>query len=261
MSALIEVSVESRSELGRRKSNEDRVGVCREGSRWVAILADGAGGHWGGAEASRRAVESIESSLCGGDPNFSPQSLTQAVLAAHDDIQGAHDNAHGIARMHSTIVALWIDCDSATALWSNVGDSRLYRVRAGQAVMLTSDDSVVQRLVDAGLITPEQADAHPQKNQLIAALGIEEPVDPHTVSSPQEVLEGDAFLLCSDGWWSAFDEASLARTLSSSATPSEWLTAMQLRIEEVAEPRQDNFSAIAVWISDVRETTLTMALP
>jgi serine/threonine protein phosphatase PrpC len=261
VSALIEVSVESRSELGRRKSNEDRVGVCREGSRWVAILADGAGGHWGGAEASRRAVESIESSLCGGDPNFNSQSLTQAVLAAHDDIQGAHDNAHGIARMHSTIVALWIDCDSATALWSNVGDSRLYRVRAGQAVMLTSDDSVVQRLVDAGLITPEQADAHPQKNQLIAALGIEEPVDPHTVSSPQEVLEGDAFLLCSDGWWSAFDEASLARTLSSSATPSEWLTAMQLRIEEVAEPRQDNFSAIAVWISDVRETTLTMALP
>ncbi len=260
MSAPIEIAVASCSEFGRRQSNEDRVGVCREGSRWTAILADGAGGHWGGAEASRRAVESLESSLCQSALPFAPGVLTEAVHRAHADVRAAQDDAHAIARMHSTVVALWIDCDSATALWSHVGDSRLYRVRDGEAVVLTSDDSVVQRMVDAGLITAEQADAHPQKNQLIAALGTEDGVDPHTVKTPQEVLEGDAFLLCSDGWWSLLDESRIAATLPGAATPEEWLAAMQTRIEHAAQPRQDNFSAIGVWISEIPDRTLAMPM-
>jgi PPM family protein phosphatase len=260
VSETIQILVAARSELGRRQSNEDRVGICRQGSRWVAIVADGAGGHWGGAEASRRAVESLESSLCENDPEFSSPWLTQAVRAAHEDVQGAQDDAHGVARMHSTVVALWIDCDSAAALWSHVGDSRLYRVRDGQAVMLTSDDSVVQRMVEAGLISAEQAETHPQKNQLIAALGIEDGVDPHTVPAPEALQEGDAFLLCSDGWWGALDAERIVTSLADAATPADWLAAMQARIEEVAAPRQDNFSAIGVWVRGVSEITLPLPI-
>ena len=259
MSAL-EIAVASRSELGRRKTNEDKVRVCREGARWVAVLADGAGGHRNGAEASKRAVDTLEAVLCGDDPPFTATTLTRAVLAAHEGVQVAQDDAHGALRMHSTVVVLWLDVDGASVLWSHVGDSRLYRVRGGVATALTSDDSVVQRMVDADLISAEQAESHPQRNQLIAALGIEEGVEPHTPPRPEMLFEGDAFLLCSDGWWDAFDEAAIAATLRRSASPDEWLATMQHSIEDRALARQDNYSAIAVWVRDGIESTRPMLM-
>jgi len=260
VSAALDIAAASRSELGQRKSNEDKVRVCREGGRWVAILADGAGGHRGGAEASRRAVDALEAALCDEDAEFSASALTAAVLAAHDDVQAAQDPSHGISRMHSTVVVLWIDLDRHSALWSHVGDSRLYRVRRGVVAALTSDDSVVQRMVDAGLISAEQAESHPQKNQLIAALGIEEGVEPHTVPSPDRLLEGDAFLLCSDGWWDVVDEQAIAAALAHAGGPDDWLALMQDMIEAYAAPRQDNFSAVGVWVRDRIESTTPMAM-
>ena len=260
MSASLDIAAASRSEIGQRKTNEDKVRVCREGSRWVAILADGAGGHRGGAEASRRAVGALEAALCNEDADFSAATLTAAVLAAHDDVQAAQDAAHGISRMHSTVVVLWLDLDRESALWSHVGDSRLYRVRRGVVTALTSDDSVVQRMVDAGLITAAQAESHPHKNQLIAALGIEEGVEPHTVPAPHGLLEGDAFLLCSDGWWGMLNENVITGALGRAAGPDDWLAMMQQVIEAIAAPRQDNFSAIAVWVRDTIESTRPMAI-
>lgn len=260
MSSVLDIAAASRSEVGQRKTNEDKVRVCRDGARWVAVLADGAGGHRGGAEASRRAVDALEAALCDEDAEFSPGALTTAVLAAHDDVQAAQDASHGLSRMHSTVVVLWIDLDRQSALWSHVGDSRLYRVRQGVVTALTSDDSVVQRMVDAGLITAAQAESHPQKNQLIAALGIEEGVEPHTVAAAHGLLEGDAFLLCSDGWWGAVDQDGITGALAGATGPDDWLATMQQRIEAVAAPRQDNFSAIAVWVRDPIESTRPMVM-
>jgi len=260
VSSSLDIAAASRSELGQRKTNEDKVRICRDGPRWVAVLADGAGGHRGGAEASRRAVDALEAALCDEGAEFSAVALTAAVLAAHDDVQAAQDASHGISRMHSTVVVLWIDLDRQSALWSHVGDSRLYRVRRGVVAALTSDDSVVQRLVDAGLITAAQAESHPQKNQLIAALGIEEGVEPHTVASPDGLLEGDAFLLCSDGWWDAVDEDAIVGELARAAEPDDWLSRMQQIIETRAAPRQDNFSAIAVWVRDPIDSTRPMTM-
>jgi len=260
VSAALDIATASRSEVGQRKSNEDKVRVCREGSRWVAVLADGAGGQRGGAEASRRAVDALEAALCDEDAEFSAARLTTAVLAAHDDVQAAQDPSHGVSRMHSTVVVLWIDLDRQSALWSHVGDSRLYRVRHGVVTALTSDDSVVQRMVDAGLITAAQAESHPQKNQLIAALGIEDGVEPHTVAAPHSLQEGDAFLLCSDGWWDAVDDESIRTALARATGPDDWLALMQEVIEALAAPRQDNFSAIAVWVRDPIESTRPMTM-
>ena len=98
--------------------------------------------------------------------------------------------------------------------------------------------------------TPQQAEAHPQKNQLIAALGIEGDVEPHTAPDPVALEEGDAFLLCSDGWWGSLDERCIVGTLADAATPGDWLDSMRQCIEARAAPRQDNFSAIGVWVGD-----------
>ena len=258
---MLQVAAAARSECGQRHANEDRVQVSQRGTRWLAVLADGAGGHAGGAQASRCAVESLVAALERSDVEFSASSLTQAVRWAHAQVQRAQgDSEDGLARMHSTLVVLWLDTARDSALWSHVGDSRLYRVRRGVATLLTSDDSVVQRMVDAGLITAAQAESHPQKNQLIAALGIEDGVEPHTIPSPHGLLEGDSFLLCSDGWWGALDDETIAAAVDRANGPDEWLMLMQQVIETLAAPRQDNFSAIAVWVRDPIDSTRPMAM-
>ena len=245
---MLDIAIATRSERGQRARNEDSVRVCRDGAQWLAVLADGAGGHHGGAEASQRAVAYVDQALHAAGPAFDAGALTRAVVATHRHVLAGQQSGSGLAHMHSTVVVLWIDGASGGALWTHVGDSRLYVVRRGVLRQLTSDDSVVQRMVDAGLLTPEQALVHPNKSQLVAALGIDDEVEPHTVAQAVPLEPGDAFLLCSDGWWGALDEAGILRSLSDADTPEEWLDAMQQRIEAQAVPRQDNFSAIAAWV-------------
>ncbi len=260
MNPVIDVSVASRSERGQRSGNEDKVLVGRDGSRTLAIVADGAGGHVGGAEASARAVEALEASLQDPRTLFSADALSRAIQSAHTGICAAsarRPGARSVDRMHTTVVVLWVDSVRQRALWAHVGDSRLYRVRAGAVELLTRDDSIVQRLVDAGLISDSQAETHPQKNQLIAALGIDDDVDPHTVE-PTPLRDGDAYLLCSDGWWGAVRDGDIVDTLADAASPEEWLALMQARVEAVAAPRQDNFSAVGLWVGDPTEVTQPM---
>lgn len=252
---MIRIQIASRTEPGARQYNEDdlRHGVARNGC--YAVLADGAGGHSRGAEAAQRAVSSIESMLRDDAMAYSPANLTQTVLLAHSELQRHQDSDAPEARMHCTVVVLWLDPSAEHALWTHVGDSRLYRIRHGRTDVVTIDDSVVQRLLQAGVIAADQLHTHPQKNQLIAALGVEGDVEPHTVVRPVELMEGDAFLLCSDGWWDHFDNGMLARTLAQALTPQDWLDAMSTHIQAQRKPRQDNFSAIAVWAGDPAEVT------
>lgn len=258
---MLDVRIATCSERGQREVNEDHLAYGQVGAQWYALLADGAGGHADGAQASRRVIAHLEQVSVQRVPEFQPFGLTQAVIAAHRELQQQQHGASGTRRMHSTAVAMWIDGTNARALWSHVGDSRLYRVRRGLVDFVTTDDSVVQRMVDGGLLTPEQARVHPRKNQLIAALGIEDEIEPHTVPQPMVLEDGDAYLLCSDGWWEQLTDATIAELFSRSHTPVDWLEAMKCFIEAAALPRQDNFSAVAVWVGDPVETTRFMVEP
>jgi len=243
------------SEQGGRKYNEDAFACGQARNGHYAVLCDGAGGHRRGAEAAQRAVASVERVLRDESVSFTPAVLTQVVRGAHAELLAHQDTDHADARMHCTIVVLWIDSSGHHVLWSHVGDSRLYRFRHGQADVVTADDSVVQRMVQSGLIRPDQTQDHPQKNQLLAALGMEGDIDPNTVARPVELFEGDAFLLVSDGWWGLFDDAALAQSLAHALGPEQWLADMREQIQARAVRGQDNFSAIAVWVGDPGEVT------
>lgn len=252
---IVRIRMAAVSEQGARRENEDALAHGQARNGHFAVLCDGAGGHRRGAEAAQRAVACVERLLRDDAVAFSPANLTQMVRLAHDELLHHQDSRHADARMHCTIVVLWIDPTEGHVLWTHVGDSRLYRFRHGRADVVTSDDSVVQRMVQSGLLTPDQVRDHPQKNQLLAALGIDGEVDPHTVVRPVELVEGDAFLLATDGWWDAFDADALAASLERSLDPTQWLADMRERILARAQPRQDNFSAIAVWVGDPGEVT------
>ncbi|MBS0304382.1 MAG: serine/threonine-protein phosphatase [Proteobacteria bacterium] len=253
---MTRIRIAACTDPGARGSNEDDLRHGHGPSGTYAVLADGAGGHARGREAAQRAVASIERALGDIGVGFAPGSLTQIVRGAHADIQQRQDSNDRALRMHATVVVLWVAPDERHVLWSNVGDSRLYRVRHGRADVLTQDDSVVHQMMLAGVLTAEQSRRHPQKNHLIAALGIEGGVEPHTVLQPAELREGDAFLLCSDGWWDGFEPEDLALALARAYAPEDWLADLAQRIRARAAPRQDNFSAIAVWVGEPAEMTI-----
>lgn len=260
---MFEISIAACSECGQRAGNEDALRVGGAGATQYAVLSDGAGGHERGAEASRRVVEHIEAGLrataAAGVSAFTGDHLKQALLSAHVALQLDQMGAQGRRRMHATVVALWIDTRHDRCVWSHVGDSRLYRIRYGAVDLVTADDSVVQRMLEGGILTPQQALAHPMKNQLLAAVGMQDGLEPHTLAQPVPLDDGDAFLLCTDGWWGRLTDAQIVATLTDAETPQAWLDAMRELILAQAAPGQDNFSAIAVWVTDPAESTQSMA--
>jgi serine/threonine protein phosphatase PrpC len=157
--------------------------------------------------------------------------------------------------MHATVVVLTIDPHGASALWGHVGDSRLYVLRRGALLTVTRDDSIVQWMVAAGYLDPARSREHPQKNRLLAALGAEGELAPHVPAAPFALEDGDAFLLCSDGWWDCMEPADVERLLADAASIDGWIDAMAERVAAQAKVDHDNYSAVVCWIGDPAQAT------
>jgi PPM family protein phosphatase len=251
---MLHIDIAARTEPGSRSSNEDDLRFGSAGALWHAVLADGAGGHEGGATASDLVVRLVALQL---QSAFvaSAQALNTALCDAHAALSERQQGRRARGRMHATVVALWLDAEQEEAVWSHVGDSRLYMLRRGRVCHVTRDDSVVQQLIDAGYVTEAEARDHPRKNQLISAMGADEAPQPHTVGEAQAIQDGDAFLLATDGWWDALDHDAIEISFAAARTADDWLGLMEVRVRQAAQPNQDNFSALAVWVGDPAQTT------
>jgi PPM family protein phosphatase len=251
---MLDTAIAARTEVGLRSHNEDDLKHGSNNGLCYAVLSDGAGGHEGGAIASDMVVRMISLRLQAASC-VSARTLTDAVHEAHAALAEGQRSRKSRDRMHATVVALAVDARREQALWTHVGDSRLYLLRHGRVQHVTRDDSVVQQLVDAGYLAPDQARAHPHKSQLLCAMGGADAVKPHTVGEPMPIKDGDAFMLCSDGWWDALDLDAIESTLAQARSADEWLDLMRSRVRDAARPDQDNYSAVAVWIGDPTQST------
>jgi serine/threonine protein phosphatase PrpC len=189
----------------------------------LAVIADGMGGYEGGQEASRLAVETVREvydDVVRGDPHA---ALLEAFARAHERIQAyatKHPELHG---MGTTCTALAIR--GRQLYFAHVGDSRLYLVRGAHISRLTRDHSYVGRLVESGLVRAEDAEKHPQRHILTAALGAGLEV---AVESPEQGMglnDSDDLLLCTDGLWGVVSDQELEKSLKDS-TPAESCTAL-----------------------------------
>ena len=201
----IEVSVQS--DIGcLRQNNEDSFGYwepeddqqfLRKGR--LAVVADGMGGYEGGQEASRLAVETLVEvyrAFGGDDPQA---ALVEALQTAHEQIREysfAHPELRG---MGTTCTAAAIVQDAL--YYVHVGDTRLYLIRDGQITRVTRDHSYVGRLVESGMISREEAETHPQRNILTAALGTNPDLIMDSPGQPEPLRPEDVLLICSDGLW------------------------------------------------------------
>lgn len=234
-----------RAGRGARDHDEDAFGDTVVAAGRAFALADGAGGHRGGAIASRLAVDAALAHLAAA-PRCAAETLVDAVDAANAAVRRHVAGAPALAGMSTTLVLLALDDAHETAHWTHLGDSRLLHFRDGAAVALTADHSVRQRFVDAGLVLPG-APGGPRRNLLYAAVGADGGTRPVARSMPG-VQDGDAFLLCSDGVWDTLAAPGLARLLDDAASVDAWVDAIDAAIRAAARVDQDNHAALGVWI-------------
>ncbi|MEU8529968.1 MULTISPECIES: Stp1/IreP family PP2C-type Ser/Thr phosphatase [Streptomyces] len=224
-----------------REGNEDS-GYA--GPRLLAI-ADGMGGQAAGEVASSEVISTLvqlDDDVPGSDPLT---SLGTAVQRANDQLRMMVEEDPQLEGMGTTLTAL---------LWTgqrlglvHVGDSRAYLLRDGVLTQITQDHTWVQRLVDEGRITEEEATTHPQRSLLMRALGSGDHVEPDL--SIREVRAGDRYLICSDGLSGVVSHQTLEDTLASYQGPQE--TVQELIQLALRGGGPDNITCI---VADVLDT-------
>lgn len=198
----------SRTHVGlRRKVNEDSLLVRSERGLWA--VADGMGGHEAGDVASAKVTEALfKLPIVYGLDALVDGAITalEAVNRELIELAGSTDVERSIG---STVVGLAIAGDQYRAFWA--GDSRAYLLREGQVEQLTRDHSLVQSLVDAGMLSPGEALDHPNANIITRAVGVASDLKVETVGG--EVTPGDQFILASDGVTRLVEDHELAGEL------------------------------------------------
>lgn len=215
----IELSWAGVTHTGRRREiNQDALLT----SYPLFIVADGMGGHIGGEIASASTVERLGGVVDDGPVN--PKTIEKALARAVKDIAShpeTTDDGTG-----TTLTGVYLDLSDGPPQWVtlNIGDSRVYLLREGDIEQITTDHSVVQELIAAGRLSPEEAENHPYGNVITRAVGPSESVAPDYVRL--DVVDGDRFVICSDGLTKELTDYGIKHFLAENADPSAAIAAM-----------------------------------
>jgi serine/threonine protein phosphatase PrpC len=247
----IDLTWSSINDIGQRQSNQDTIGHAMHGPLGCFVLADGAGGHAGGEVASRVVVDAVLTCFKE-QPGFGPDVMLRYAACASDGVARQKQAEPRYADMSTTIAAVLVDRAQGQALWSHLGDSRVYLFRKARLHAMSKDHSLTQQLIDAGYARPEQLRIHPQRNILFAAIGAEGDTGIELSAGTTTLLPGDALLLCSDGLWEWVMEDDMERLLASAPSSEQWLAAMcrlaDQNFKKNTGKLRDNYSAYAILV-------------
>jgi PPM family protein phosphatase len=235
------------TDAGRVRSvNQDRFLIVADR---IYVVADGMGGHRGGEVAAQMTVEAL------GTNTDSIQSTRDLVTRLEQTNQAVLDRSNDdpeLRGMGTTVTAVALFNPSAknpVLSVINVGDSRTYRMRAGELEQLTEDHSVVAELMRTGRLSPEEARGHRQRSVLTRAVGVEPTLEADTL----EVLvnQGDRFLLCSDGLYTEVPDLRVAAILRQLGDPAE--AAKELVRLALQNGGRDNITVLIIDVLDDRD--------
>jgi len=236
----LELSWSEVTHRGRRRDiNQDAVLAVYP----LFVVADGMGGHIGGEIASSSAIERLRAVAEKGV--ITTKAIEKALGRAVSDI-GAHPEATDEGT-GTTVTGVYLDASGPEPTWVtlNIGDSRVYLFRDDGLAQITTDHSVVQELISAGRLSPEEAENHPYGNVITRAVGPSDGVVPDYVRL--EVLDGDRFVVCSDGLTKELTDYGILHFLLQHEDPTEAADAM---LEAALENGgRDNITIIVLNVS------------
>jgi len=245
------------TDAGRvREHNEDTIGS--DPDMGLFVLADGMGGYNAGEVASGIAVKTIMSlvkeaverqdlTLADRESRLSRPSivLRDSIMRANKIIYQTAKTQPQCEGMGTTIVACMF-FDNRVSI-AHVGDSRMYRLRAGRFERMTMDHSLLQELIDRGFYTPEEAQRAANKNYVTRALGVEPTVEVEL--SEQVVQKGDFYILCSDGLSDMVEDEDIHLTISTFGASLETVAKQLIQLANDNGGR-DNISLILSQVVD-----------
>ncbi len=211
--------------------NEDSC-LC-SAERGIFIVADGLGGHSDGEKASLAAVDYFEENCLGG---YTSERLSELLEGANTEVIKKGDGGK------TTVAAAFTE--NGYFHYANAGDSRVYYFRDGRIIAQTKDHSVCQASVDMGMIRPEDIRGNEDRSRLLKVLGSEEKLNIKKSYPPIKIRNGDAFLVCSDGFWEYIYETEMEADLLKSDNSETWLKYMMKRHILRAENKGDNYTAV-----------------
>lgn len=261
----VRVSASAAADAGLAKGaspNEDSVGVFVFDTAFnsyhapiaVGIVADGLGGHVSGQKASQLVVRTLMDGvlrrlaprhLASDSPRDAMPDAGEVLMQASREANRTlcEENEEARVDMGSTVVAALIAGD--TAYVANMGDSRAYAFDIAGLRRITKDHSLVEQLVDAGMITDAERYEHPNRNQVFKSLGTEADMDVDLFT--QQLRPGMRILLCSDGVWEMVRDAEIEAILREAPGPQE--TCERLVRAANDNGGADNISAVVLQIS------------
>lgn len=226
-----------RSDVGRvRGENQDAILADDELRLW--LVADGMGGHAGGARASAIALEAVRKQVADGSV------LTHAVMAAHYEILAEQERDSTVGDMGTTIVAVAERDSICEICW--VGDSRAYcySSQSDSLDLLTDDHNVAGMLVASGALSPSEAARHPQRHVLTDCLGLAGEDEPRVGTMTRHWNRGDTLLLCSDGLTGEVSEDEIRQVMALGEDLEK--TANQLLEKALNAGAHDNVSLVLI---------------
>lgn len=218
---------------GGREINEDSM-LCKNG---VWVVADGLGGHADGEKASAEAVRFLDDNCCGG---YTDENIAELLEGANSAVC----KLNGPGR--STVAAAF--AENGVFRMANAGDSRVYYFRDGKIIAQTKDHSVCQASVDMGMMSPDDIRGSEDRSSLLKVLGNDSALNIKKRYPSIEIKSGDAFLVCSDGFWEYVLEAEMEADLLKSDSAEAWLSHMLKRHLIRAENHGDNYTVICGFI-------------
>jgi protein phosphatase len=242
-----------------RTDNEDAVYLEPAGSHearargLLCIVADGMGGYAAGEVASRMAVQAVRNRYYAGSSTFIVDALRIAIEGANQDVWQAAQRQPETTGMGCTLTAVVIL--GVDLVVGHVGDSRAYLLRDNEIAQVTRDHSWVAEQVEAGALTPEQANRHPQRNVILRALGARATVEVDIIQD--RVLDGDILVLCSDGLSTVLEDEQIGRIVLDSS-PEQAVRQLVILANKRGAPDNVTVAVLRVsgptqsWISRLR---------
>lgn len=235
-----------------RQENEDCVDwhLRKDKKLALGIVADGMGGYFGGAVASQLAVNTMLENLklyCSSKKNPGKVDVEEFMLSAgaeaNNAIVSAREDQSALAEMGTTMVALAGYGNKVTVM--HAGDSRCYRLVDGALEQLTTDDSVVQKMLDDGSITQFDANRSPFKSMLTKSLGVEKALEYSLQTFKAKA--GELFLLCSDGLYQTISNGVIEEVLHSQSSANQKVR--ELIDRSISNRAEDNVSALLLKVN------------